>query len=99
MKLLDQGEGSTCVIYALALALYRHLLLSSGVQIIVRECLGAIKQLDKAREAAREGNFVEDFQGEVLRNIGDECGGVVVSFPRQGDTSEKVILKQKVTLL
>lgn len=75
LKLLDQGEGGTCVIYALALALCRHLLLSSGVHIIVTECLGAIKQLDKARDAAREGNFVEDFQGEVLRNMTDKKTG------------------------
>ena len=63
------------MIYALALALCRHLLLSSGVHIIVTECLGAIKQLDKARDAAREGNFVEDFQGEVLRNMTDKKTG------------------------
>ena len=29
-------------------------------------------------------------RGEVLRNIGDEFGGVVVSFPRPGVTSDKV---------
>jgi len=46
LKLLDQGEGGTCTIYALALALCRHLLATNGIQIIVTECLGAIKQLD-----------------------------------------------------
>ena len=30
-------------------------------------------------------------RGEVLRNIGEEFGGVVVSFPRPGVTSDKVI--------
>ena len=30
-------------------------------------------------------------RGEVLRNIGDKYGGVVVSFPRPGVTSDKVI--------
>ena len=29
-------------------------------------------------------------RGEILRNIGEEFGGVVVSFPRPGVTSDKV---------
>merc|ERR1719278_723168 len=32
-------------------------------------------------------------RGEVLRGIGDEFGGVVVSFPRNGVESDKVVLK------
>ena len=32
-------------------------------------------------------------RGEVLRQIGEEYGGVVVSFPRSGVTSDKVTLK------
>merc|ERR1712180_76563 len=32
-------------------------------------------------------------RGEVLRRIGDEFGGVVVSFPRNGVASDKVTLK------
>jgi hypothetical protein len=32
-------------------------------------------------------------RGEILRSIGDEFGGVVVSFPRPGVTSDKVTLK------
>ena len=32
-------------------------------------------------------------RGLVLRTIGDEFGGVVVSFPRAGVTSDKVNLK------
>jgi len=82
VKLLDQGEGNTCTIYALALALCRHLFLSKGIQIIVTECLGAIKQLEKASEAAREGNNVDDFHGEVLRNMTDQktgaCGTILI---------------------
>jgi len=74
-KLLDQGEGNTCTIHALALALCRHLMRSKGIQIMVLECLGAIKQLKKAREAAREGNNVEDFHGELLRNMIDKNSG------------------------
>ena len=31
-------------------------------------------------------------RGEILRNIGEEFGGVVVSFPRPGVTSDKVII-------
>ena len=37
-------------------------------------------------------------RGEVLRNIGDEFGGVVVSFPRPGVTSDKVSLTHSVIL-
>ena len=29
-------------------------------------------------------------RGEVLRHIGDEFGGVIVSFPRAGVSSDKV---------
>ena len=32
-------------------------------------------------------------RGEILRNIGEEFGGVVVSFPRPGVTSDKVNIK------
>lgn len=32
-------------------------------------------------------------RGEVLHRIGDECGGVQISFPRSGIQSDKVILK------
>ena len=54
-----------------------------------------IKELDEIVEEtmtveAKHHRFFVQKRGEVLRNIGDECGGVVVSFPRQGDTSEKV---------
>lgn len=57
-----------------------------------------IKELDEIVEEtmtveAKHHRFFVQKRGEVLRNIGDECGGVVVSFPRQGDTSEKVTLK------
>ena len=32
-------------------------------------------------------------RGEVLRQIGEEFGGVIVSFPRAGVNSEEVIIK------
>jgi len=39
-------------------------------------------------------------RGEVLRQIGEEFGGVVVSFPRSGVDSDQVIKsKSKVVML
>lgn len=32
-------------------------------------------------------------RGEVLHGISDECGGVMISFPRSGIPSDKVVLK------
>lgn len=32
-------------------------------------------------------------RGEVLRQIGDDFGGVTVSFPRSGVKSDKVVIK------
>lgn len=32
-------------------------------------------------------------RGEVLHRISDECGGVMISFPRSGVSSDKVVLK------
>ncbi len=32
-------------------------------------------------------------RGQVLREIADEYGGVTVSFPRNGSTSERVAIK------
>lgn len=32
-------------------------------------------------------------RGEVLRQIGDEYGGVTVSFPRSGAKSDRVVIK------
>ncbi|KAI5637987.1 KH domain-containing protein [Phthorimaea operculella] len=32
-------------------------------------------------------------RGEVLRRIADDCGGVQISFPRQGVNSDRVVLK------
>ena len=32
-------------------------------------------------------------RGEVLRQIGDDYGGVTVSFPRSGVKSDKVVIK------
>jgi hypothetical protein len=31
-------------------------------------------------------------RGEVIHRISDECGGVTISFPRQGVQSDRVVL-------
>jgi len=57
-----------------------------------------IKDLDKIVEETmtvdpKHHRYFVARRGEVLRNIGDKYGGVVVSFPRPGVTSDKVTLK------
>merc|ERR1719461_2478383 len=57
-----------------------------------------IKELDNIVEASMtvDPKYHKHFvarRGEVLRRIGDEFGGVVVSFPRNGVDSDKVSLK------
>jgi len=57
-----------------------------------------IKDLDKIVEEtmtvdAKHHRYFVARRGEVLRHIGDKFGGVVVSFPRPGVTSDKVTLK------
>jgi len=57
-----------------------------------------IKDLDKIVEETmtvdpKHHRYFVARRGEVLRNIGDKFGGVVVSFPRPGVTSDKVTLK------
>ena len=57
-----------------------------------------IKELDNIVEATMtvDPKYHKHFvakRGEVLRRIGDEFGGVVVSFPRNGVESDKVVLK------
>jgi len=57
-----------------------------------------IKELDNIVEDSmtvdpKYHKFFVARRGEVLRRIGDEFGGVVVSFPRNGVASDKVSLK------
>jgi len=57
-----------------------------------------IKDLDNVIEDTmtvdpQHHRFFVNRRGEVLRNIGDEFGGVVISFPRPGVASDKVTLK------
>merc|ERR1712186_207021 len=57
-----------------------------------------IKDLDKIVEEVmtvdpKHHKYFVARRGEVIRRIGDEFGGVVVSFPRQGVATDKVTLK------
>jgi len=57
-----------------------------------------IKDLDKVVEETmtvdpKHHKYFVARRGEVLRQIGDQFGGVVVSFPRNGVISDKVTLK------
>jgi len=63
-----------------------------------KELESRIKDLDNVIEEtmtvdAKHHRYFVAKRGEVLRNIGDEFGGVVISFPRPGVTSDKVTLK------
>ena len=54
-----------------------------------------IKDLDKVVEEVmtvdpKHHKYFVARRGEVIRRIGDEFGGVVVSFPRQGVATDKV---------
>jgi len=63
-----------------------------------KELEARIKDLDNVIEDTMTVNpqhhrYFVNRRGEVLRNIGDEFGGVVISFPRPGVTSDQVTLK------
>jgi len=63
-----------------------------------KELESRIKDLDNVVEETmtvdeKHHRYFVAKRGEVLRNIGEEFGGVVVSFPRPGVTSDKVTLK------
>merc|ERR1719334_99418 len=63
-----------------------------------KELEARIKDLDNVIEDTmtvdpQHHRFFVNRRGEVLRNIGEEFGGVVISFPRPGVTSDKVTLK------
>ena len=69
---LDQGQGETCTIHALANATC-HALADRNIEVIPEECLGAFKQLDKVD--VFEGNYVEDFHRAKLRNMTNNMDG------------------------
>merc|ERR1712179_59833 len=63
-----------------------------------KELESRIKDLDNVIEEtmtvnAKHHRYFVAKRGEILRNIGEEFGGVTVSFPRPGVTSDKVTLK------
>ncbi|KAF5298917.1 hypothetical protein FQR65_LT09570 [Abscondita terminalis] len=58
----------------------------------------AIKEIDNIIESEmtvdpRHHKHFVARRGEVLHRISDECGGVMISFPRSGVQSDKVVLK------
>ncbi|KAL4221822.1 hypothetical protein ACF0H5_020076 [Mactra antiquata] len=69
-----------------------------GVATAKTEILALIKDLDNIVEGEvlvdpkHHKHFVAR-RGQVLREIGDEYGGVTVSFPRSGVKSERVVIK------
>ncbi|KAG7307616.1 hypothetical protein JYU34_007838 [Plutella xylostella] len=54
--------------------------------------ISAVSEGEMTVPARHHRHFVAR-RGEVLRRVADECGGVQVSFPRQGVDSERVVLK------
>lgn len=69
-----------------------------AVEAAKKELETRIRDLDKIVEETmtvdpKHHRYFVARRGEVLRSIGDEFGGVVVSFPRPGVTSDKVTLK------
>jgi len=63
-----------------------------------KELEARIKALDNVTEETMTVNpthhkYFTNKRGEILRNIGEEFGGVIISFPRHGVDSDKVTLK------
>merc|ERR1719295_2224194 len=63
-----------------------------------KELEARIKALDNVTEETMTVNpthhkYFTNKRGEILRQIGDEFGGVTISFPRHGVDSDKVTLK------
>merc|ERR1712013_693579 len=64
-KTLNQGQGETCTIHALANAVTQSLWTRSNIEVSPEECLGGLKQLEKVEVFG--GNHVEDFhEGYIL---------------------------------
>lgn len=69
-----------------------------GVAEAKAEILALIKDLDNIVEGEvsvdpKHHKYFVARRGEVLRQIGDEYGGVTVSFPRNGAKSDRVVIK------
>ena len=72
-KTLNQGQGGTCTIHALANALTLSLWDTNKIEVSPHECLGGLKQLAKVEVFG--GNHVEDFHKEIVKNMTDEVTG------------------------
>lgn len=69
-----------------------------GVEAAKQELMKAIKDLDNIVEGEvhvdpKHHKYFVAKRGEKLREIADDFGGVVVSFPRNGVNSDRVVLK------
>ncbi|XP_035508607.1 high density lipoprotein binding protein a isoform X1 [Morone saxatilis] len=73
-----------------------------GTEEAVREAQKELEELIKSLDNVVEDTMIVDpkhhryfvaRRGQVLRDLADEYGGVMVSFPRTGSQSEKVTLK------
>lgn len=68
------------------------------VEAARKQLESAVSEINKVCEgemnvALRHHRHFVARRGEVLRRIADECGGVQISFPRQGVNSDRVVLK------
>ncbi|XP_060810715.1 vigilin [Amyelois transitella] len=68
------------------------------VQAAKKQLEAAVAEISNVSEgemtvAARHHRHFVARRGEVLRRIADDCGGVQISFPRQGVNSDRVVLK------
>uniref|UniRef100_A0A8C3A058 Vigilin n=1 Tax=Cyclopterus lumpus TaxID=8103 RepID=A0A8C3A058_CYCLU len=73
-----------------------------GTEEAVRDAQKELEELIKSLDNVVEDNMIVDpkhhryfvaRRGQVLRDLADEYGGVMVSFPRTGTQSDKVTLK------
>lgn len=70
---MNQGQGETCTIHALANAVTQSLWTRSNIEVSPEEYLGGLKQLKKVEVFG--GNNVEDFHEEVVKNMTDQITG------------------------
>ena len=82
-RALDQGESETCTLHAVANAVVEDLQ-STKIDVSLDEVVGALKQGDHVD--IREGNNVEDFDGQPAKNVMDKSskayGNIVVKTYR-----------------
>uniref|UniRef100_A0A8D3D2J5 Vigilin n=1 Tax=Scophthalmus maximus TaxID=52904 RepID=A0A8D3D2J5_SCOMX len=64
-----------------------------GTEEPVREAQKELEELIKSLVRLRHHRYFVSRRGQVLRDLAEEYGGVMVSFPRTGTSSEKVTLK------